>query len=315
MVEPQRFPSLASIRAFEAAARLGGFAKAAQELGTTAASVSYHVRQLEAEIGVMLFLRQAHRVELTEAGAMVAQEATAAFAALRASFASAKDIDQSRIALTTLPTLAAAWLTPKLGRFCAEHPGLSVDLDLSVDAEDLSTGRFDAAIRNGHGSWPGLRAIRLFPAIFMPLCAPALKNAVLGFGDPDHRSDVPLLGRPDWWALWNQALGAAAPAPDRFGARLSAEHLDVAMAVAGHGIVIASPILFHDEIATGRLMPVHDLVAGDGRAFWFTYPITRQRTEKIGKLRDWLVGEAARSCDAAEELIRRAIIMEPPSGA
>ncbi len=47
-----RFPSLSSIRAFEAAARLGSFAKAGQELGTSAASVSYHVRQLEAQIGV-----------------------------------------------------------------------------------------------------------------------------------------------------------------------------------------------------------------------------------------------------------------------
>ncbi len=47
MVWITAFRRCASIRAFEAAARLGSFAKAAQELDTTAASVSYHVRQLE----------------------------------------------------------------------------------------------------------------------------------------------------------------------------------------------------------------------------------------------------------------------------
>ena len=47
MVDHAKLPPLPSIRAFEAAARLESFAKAAQELGTTAASVSYHIRQLE----------------------------------------------------------------------------------------------------------------------------------------------------------------------------------------------------------------------------------------------------------------------------
>ncbi len=55
-------PSLSSMRAFEAAARLGSFAKAAAELGTSAASGSYHVAQLERQVGVPLFRRHAQRV-------------------------------------------------------------------------------------------------------------------------------------------------------------------------------------------------------------------------------------------------------------
>lgn len=49
MVTQRQLPSLAAIRAFEAAARLGSFARAAEELDTSAASVSYHVRRLEAQ--------------------------------------------------------------------------------------------------------------------------------------------------------------------------------------------------------------------------------------------------------------------------
>ena len=66
---------------------MGSFAATAQELDTTAASVSYHVRRLEAQTGMQLFRRHAQRVELTAAGELVAAEATRAFALLRASFA------------------------------------------------------------------------------------------------------------------------------------------------------------------------------------------------------------------------------------
>jgi LysR family glycine cleavage system transcriptional activator len=312
MVSHRRFPSLASIRAFEAAARLGSFAKAAQELDTTSASVSYHARRLEEQIGVRLFLRYPQRVELTESGKLVAHEAINAFAALRASFIKAADVDEARFSLTTLPTLGTSWLTPKLGKFRAKHPEIEIDLDLSPDAQDLSTGRFDAAIRNGHGHWPGLRAIELFPSIFMPLCAPALKATAAGIADPGRPLNVPLLGRADWWMRWYRALGFSdVVLPGSFGTHLSAEYLDIAAAAAGHGIAIGSPILFRNEIEAGRLVPAHDFVAGDGRSFWFTFPVARQNSSKISKFRDWLCGEAERDRDAARSFIRRAIVALP----
>ncbi len=311
MLNHRRFPSLSSIRAFEAAARLGSFAKAAEELDTTAASVSYHVRRLEEQIGVRLFLRHAQRVELTESGELVAREAINAFATLRACFIKAADMDEGRLSLTTLPTLGTSWLTPKLGKFRTKHPEIVIDLDLSPDAQDLSSGRFDVAIRNGHGRWPGLRAIEMFPSIFMPLCAPALKDAAAGIADPRRQLDVPLLGRSDWWMRWYRALGFSdVVLPGSFGTHLSAEYLDIAAAVAGHGIAIGSPILFRNELETGRLVPAHDFVAGDGRSFWFTFPIARQNSSKIVKFRDWLSSEVERDRDAARSFIRRAAMVE-----
>lgn len=286
-----RFPSLSSIRAFEAAARTGGFAPAARELETTSAAVSYHVRQLETQIGAVLFRRLPQRVELTPAGEAVAAEAIAAFAMLRASFVRAADIDRSQLRVTTLPTLGTSWLAPRLGRFRARHPELRVDLDLSPDARDLAAEGFDLAIRNGHGQWPGLRAVKLFPSVFTPLCAPERLAAAQGLEDPLW-SEIPLLGRPDWWAAWYKDLGQEPPSADRFGTRLSAEHLDVAAAVAGHGVAIGSPILFEAELAAGRLVRVHPHVAGDGRTFWIVYPAVRELAPKVEAFRDWLLSEA-----------------------
>lgn len=310
MVGKPRFPSLAAIRAFESAARLGSFAKAAQELDTSSASVSYHVRRLEQQIGATLFVRHPNRVVLTASGEIVAREAINAFAALRASFIRAQDVEDTRLSLTTLPTFGTSWLTPRLGKFRAKHPTIQLGLDLSASAEDLTTGRYDAAVRNGHGEWPGLRARQLLPSIFMPLCAPALKHAAAQIGAA-RRLEVPLLGRGDWWTLWYRALGREPPMPQHaLGTQLAAEYLDIAEAVAGHGIAIGSPLLFRQELASGRLVPAHDLVASDGRSFWFIYPVARQKDRKIACFGEWLCEEAAHAREEARVFIRAAKVVQ-----
>ena len=312
MVRTDKLPPLPSIRAFEAAARLESFSRAAHELGTTAASVSYHVRQLERQTGLHLFVRHPHKVALTAAGAAIAREATAAFAALHASFVKAQDQDEARLSLTALPTFGTSWLTPRLGLFRATHPDIAIELELSAEPQALGDGRFDAAIRHGLGEWRGLRSVRLFPVVFTPLCAPALLEAAGGLDDPGRPLDVPLLGRPDWWALWYRALGVVpGPPPERFGTSLAAEHMDIAAAVAGHGIAIGSPLLFRDEIASGRLVPAHGLVAGDGRAFWFVYPVARLQSTKIARFRDWLSDAAAAEVAHARDIIEGAVILDP----
>jgi LysR family glycine cleavage system transcriptional activator len=168
--------------------------------------------------------------------------------------------------------------------------------------------RFDAAIRNGHGRWPGLRAIEMFPAVFMPLCAPALRPALGDVGDPRAPLRVPRLGRPDWWARWYGARGFADVAfVEGFGTKLSAEYLDIAAAIAGHGVAIGSPIVFQHEIRSGRLVPAHDFVAADGRAFWFTYPAVSERRTKIQRFREWLFGEVESALREADSYVRRAV--------
>jgi LysR family transcriptional regulator, glycine cleavage system transcriptional activator len=308
MVGKSAFPSLASIRAFEAAARLGSFAGASRELGVSAVSVGYHVRQLERQLGVTLFHRLPHRVELTEPGALVASEATGAFDALRASFARAVELDETRLALTALPTFGTSWLTPRLGRFRARCPAIHIDLDLSPAAQDLTDGRLDAAIRNGNGRWPGLRAVELFPSLFMPLCAPSRLADAARLTDPTP--GVALLGRPDWWALWRRAAGCVASLrPEDFAVTLALEHLDAAAAMAGHGVTIGSPILFAAEIEAGRLVPAHDVVASDGRTFWLVYPHHRRRVGKIAELEAWLCEEAEAARQGAASHLRRMITL------
>lgn len=289
----ENMPALASIRAFEAAARHGSFAKAAAELATTAASVSYHVRQLERQVGMPLFVRHAQKVTLTEQGEAIAPELTALFTSMRATFANAVDAYEARLSLTALPTFGTAWLTPRLGGFRKAHKDIAIALELSETAHEIGAGRYDAAIRNGGGRWTGLRSVKLFPSVFMPLCSPALKSALKYIGDPRRALEAPLLGRPDWWATWYEQRGyRGVDLFKRFGTSLQAEYLDAAAAIAGQGVTIGSPILFADDIKAGRLVPAHDFMADSGRAFWFVYPAVREKSRKIAAFREWIRSEA-----------------------
>ena len=65
---PLALPPLSALRAFEAAARLASFTRAAEELCVTQTAISHQVRVLEETLGSALFVRLSRRIELTEAG-------------------------------------------------------------------------------------------------------------------------------------------------------------------------------------------------------------------------------------------------------
>ena len=61
-------PPLRALTAFEAAARLGSFRRAADELGLTRSAISHQIKALEEVLGVDLFSRDGKRAELSGPG-------------------------------------------------------------------------------------------------------------------------------------------------------------------------------------------------------------------------------------------------------
>ena len=189
-------PDVTTLQAFECAARHGSFTQAAHELNLTQSAVSRQIKDLEEQLGVLLFERVRQRINLTEAGEAYLKSVRAALEIMEAATMEALAFQSGGgvLNIATLPTFGTRWLAPRLGRFRALHPDLRVELDLSPDLRDLAGGGYDIAIRNGHGSWPGLNAVPLFPSLFTPLCAPRLADAVRGLDDPAIQLRVPLLG-------------------------------------------------------------------------------------------------------------------------
>lgn len=76
----RRLPSLRGLQAFEAVARLGNLASAAQALNITPSAVSHRIRGLEQELGVNLLRRTPGGLRLTEAGRRYRGDVEDAFA-------------------------------------------------------------------------------------------------------------------------------------------------------------------------------------------------------------------------------------------
>ncbi|WP_242102535.1 transcriptional regulator GcvA [Lysobacter sp. M2-1] len=292
-------PPLPAIRAFEAAARLGSFTRAADELHMTQAAVSYQIKQLEQRLGLGLFHRQPRQVVLTPAGHRLAPAVLDAFKQLRTAFAQAIERVETELAITALPTIAAAWLVPRLGAFQLAHPRLAVRLDTAVELVDLNRGEFDVGIRIGAGEWPGLDADFLLPSLFTPLCSPALRERLR---TPADMLALPRFGRERWWRAWFAAAGLAdADLTAKPGVELDVEQHAVTAAIAGHGVALSSPLFFEQDIAAGRLLQPFELVVRDQRDYWLTYPTTLRTSEKIRAFRTWLLAQAAACCQERQD--------------
>lgn len=288
---PRQLPPLPAIRAFEAAARLGSFTRAAEELHMTQAAVSYQIKQLEQRLGLSLFQRQPRHVTLTPAGQRLAPAVLDAFRQLHAGFAQTLERVEAELAITSLPTIAATWLVPRLGAFQLAHPKLAVRLDTGVPLADLTQGEFDVGIRIGAGDWPGLHADFLLPSLFTPLCSPALRERLR---TPQDLLALPRFGRERWWRAWFAAAGVPdADLAAKPGVELDIEQHAVTAAIAGHGVAISSPLFFELDLAAGRLLQPFDVVVRDQRGYWLAYPAARRHSEKIRAFRTWLLEQAA----------------------
>ncbi len=296
----QNLPPLAAIRAFEAAARLMSFSKAAAELGMTQSAVSYQIKVLEERVGAPLFLRRPRQVALTDVGQRLAPSATEAFDLLAAAYANARGGGRSTLSISTVQTFAANWLAQRLGSFQIAHPTLAVRLDTSPHFVDFAREDVDLAIRSGRGPWPGLARHFLMPTNFTPMLSPKLAQKIGGVREPADLLRLPIIGPSDpWWIQWLTEAGVSAEGlknlPDSL---MGSQSIEGSVAVSGHGVAMLTPAFFKTELAEGRLVQPFDLVCDNGHGYWLAYPESRRTVPKINAFRAWLLAEVGVSGDS-----------------
>lgn len=248
-VAPPRPKDLAlnALRAFEAAARLGGFAAAAAELGVTPGAVTAHVKALEDRLGAALFARDAKGVQLTPLGARVLPEFTAAFDALGLAVHQLRAEAAPRVVhIATLPALAQLWLSPRLPALRAQMPGVEISITAMEAPPNLKRAPYDLSLFYGDQG-----RLVAEDEIF-PVCAPALAARLTA---PADLAALPCLIDSAWagdWALW-----AAAALPGGFAPRgpvFSLYALAVEEAANGAGVLMAHGALVAGHLARGTLV-------------------------------------------------------------
>ena len=157
----RRLPPVKAVRAFGAAARHLSFERAGGELAVTAGAVAQQVKALEDWLGLPLFNRLPSRgVALTSAGRRYADALGPVLDNLAEATARARQPNNvDMLTVSTLGSLAANWLIPRLGSLRREQPTLDVRVQIAEHRTDFSREDVDVAIRFGSGPIPVYAAI------------------------------------------------------------------------------------------------------------------------------------------------------------
>lgn len=293
-------PPLNSLRAFEAAGRHLSLTRAARELHVTAAAVSHQVRGLEDYLGVRLFRRVGNSLLLTDAGQACLPGLGEGFDRLAEAIERLKAHDaRGPLHVSVAPAFASKWLVPRLERFDAAHPAIDVRISASLEVVDLDREGFDAAIRLGRGSYPGLEVHELFAESVVPMCRPDLIEGPHPLRTPEDLRHHVLLhddslrferAAPDW-PMWLTAAGVEDVDASR-GPHFS--HPDHAMQAAmdGAGVVLGWRTLAAADLAAGRLVIPFDVTLPMKLAFFFVCPQVAAKRPKVVAFRDWLLEES-----------------------
>lgn len=251
-------PPLSALRAFEAAARHGGFSAAGRELNVTHAAIGQQVRGLEERLGVTLMRREGRGLALTPEGARLAATLREALDLIREGVgALVAGAAERPVQVTTTTRFAASFLASRLGAFRAEHPDVELMLNPSMQVVDLARSEFDLAIRWGAGSWDGLVSEPLLVSPMIVVGAPAL------VGTEPLESPADLLRFPwvqelgvEEWRVWLAERGVS------MGTKRDIYHLPGHMAIeairAGDGVGFTARSLVEADLKAGRLVALFD---------------------------------------------------------
>ncbi|CAM3450819.1 transcriptional regulator GcvA [Parendozoicomonas haliclonae] len=286
----RKLPNLKALAAFEAAARLGSFTKAADELFVTQAAISQHIRQLEESLEVPLFIRKPRSLSLTREGLRLLPSLSSAFDLMADSLDKIKKKpDNNRLSVSLTPALAAKWLVLRLPEFWQQFPEIDLRLHHSISPVDFVNDDIDVAIRWGEGDWPGLTAEFLIPGELVPVCSPSLLVGRKPLAKPSDLVHHTLLHEDshDDWEQWlkmagiESVEGTSGPIIDDSNALLLA-------AADGQGVALGRTAFIREDLAAGRLVKPFDLVLQKSQAYYLVYPEGAQQSAGFQAFRTFL---------------------------
>jgi LysR family glycine cleavage system transcriptional activator len=289
-------PPLVWLRTFEASASQLSFARAAQELGLTAAAVSQQIRSLESHLGLTLFERLPRGVKLTATGRAYLPTVRRALDDLAmATIGLVGTASKRTLTIRCSVSFASLCLAPRLHMFRSAYPGVQIRLYASIWSDDLDDDRVDIDIRFGDGRWDGFDVEAVSLPISIPVCPPATAFS----GDPAatlfelaRASPIHIVGCENLWAQMGRALGWPDDAIDS-GLCVDTSLIALEMVAAGSGSAMISRDLARQHCESGRVQAPPGIELRHDQCHYVLMP-RRKRAHSADALafRRWLLEPA-----------------------
>ena len=291
-----------SLRAFEAAARLGGVSRAAEELCVSQGAVSQQIRNLEDYLGCELFIRKPNSFLLSEDGVEFARVVRTALVDIaNAANEISRDQDGAQLMISTWQGFAAKWLMPHLGEFYAMNPGVTVAFDLSTSVVNFRNDGIDAAIRFGHGNFDGVDSVLLFQPSIRAVASPQYLKK---FGkmesmlDPGNHTIIDNFYRSSeirsQHVHWEDVIDGNIDDLSNRHLSFPDEQQSLNAAIQGQGVALVSTHMIEAELNDKKIeFAAPDAVNAKG-AVYFVWPRDVRPNPALDLFRDWLAAALAR---------------------
>ncbi|MGI4857432.1 MAG: LysR substrate-binding domain-containing protein [Janthinobacterium lividum] len=286
----RRLPNFVLLRAFEAAARLESFTRAAEELHLTQSAISHQVKDLETYLGRALFYRRNRRVEPTAEGRRLFDSLGRVFDVIETACSEVALEPRAQVlAVHCAPSFAVKWLGPRLPAFMQAHPDITIRLSSDAEPVDLTrVHEVDVSISYGVAlERPGLLVYPLGTERIVPMCSPALLDAAVPLREQITRmtlidSQLSRVTWSDWFALNGLTLPMRPrPSFDRAAMVLSA-------AQDGMGVALETTRLAERELARGDLIEL----GGEAGGAWGGESHSESHSESQGESKSSLKSAA-----------------------
>lgn len=300
------------LRAFEAAARLLSFTRAADELFLTQSAISRQIKALETHLGTALFERRHRAIVLTDAGQTLYRTTVEVLEQLRRTVGQLQRRRTRRaVTVTTTISFASLWLVPRLPDFVRAHPG--VDLRISATNRVIDVDREDVEFALRYLPIDRAQGPALFGEQVSPVCAPSLLrdrrrplrrpadlagHTLLCFASADGA--VPALD----WTLWLESVGLRDLEPAAMLQFSQYDHL-IQAAIDGQGVALGRSPLVRDALRAQRLVRPFPTSLVSPRAYYLIESRRAREDADARAFREWLLAacEAVRVADG-DALIR-----------
>ena len=291
-------PSARHFIIFEAAARLGSFTLAAEELAMQQPSVSAAIKHLEADIGTLLFDRRHRKVTLTNAGLRLFADVKAGLSTIEYSIKAIQEtVRANHVTLSTSSAFSYYWMMPRLSDLHDRHPDIDLRLQNSDRDPDLDTENISLAIRIGKGDWAGCEAAKIADEILYPVASPMVMAAARNLRSIPNllherliHLEEPIRERATWrdWFSHHRI-------PDQdlsSGLRLNDYALVLQAAVSGEGFAIGWDHVVSNLLNRGVLAARQEWAWHTGRGVYLVWSKNKTLSPQAQQVRDWMISMA-----------------------
>jgi LysR family transcriptional regulator, glycine cleavage system transcriptional activator len=260
----------------------------------TPGALSHGIDSLETWLDVELFERKSHGIILTAAGRQYlpyVSEALSMIATGTLRLPSRRF--EERLSISSFSLFAYKVLLPRLHKFQALYPKMTVTVDVRRELVQLPSDEFDVAIRSGRDGWSNLSCDLLGRLAFVPVAAPNYIRELTRSGTLDW-SRATLIQVPtsaeDWQTWCNHSRIDVSAARKII---VSTVQLGLEAAADGLGIAIGRLPLINDDIAADRLAIAVDHVVPVLTGYWLVQPPGLETRREMVAFRNWLLKETS----------------------